>query len=114
MDFILKHKVFFIPSIIFLIISYWYLFKIVFSKKSKYIKKIDTNDDSIKKMNIFASNESNIASVNHIEVKPVHDYQNKHDWDSALRELQDSTSDIIAHNKLNSALSEFDIEPPKD
>jgi len=114
MEFIIKHNVFFITSIVFLIICYGYLYKLFYSKKEKHIKKINIDDDDIKKNNIFASYESNTLSVNHIEAKPISDYENKHDWDSALRELQDSTSDIIAHNKLNSALSDLDINPPKD
>lgn len=113
-EFIKNNMVLTIIVIIIIVFYYYYLFNYVFEKKPKQIKNINNNIVNIKNNNIFASDESDLISTNHYDAKPLNEKANKKDWQSALKDLEETNAEVFVNNRLKNTLEDLDIDAHKE
>lgn len=113
MKFIIENWLFMLIVACALAVYYWYYYRLINSEKINNLYKDSKN---IKNNYIFAQNEneSEMLSHDHLDASLHSPNAEKENWKDVLKELNETSSDIISKNRLHKTLDDLGVNPADD
>lgn len=110
----MENKGFYLLLIAVVLILYYLWYYWYYYKNRKDIDIFKNNNDSINKINIFASNKDDIVQYDDVDASLLEENINqKNDWKKVLQDLESDNTEIIISEKLDKFLDDNDISSSK-